>query len=549
MATERARGRLTAAVFVVALLVTVALGLARRSDPARARWSETTWGALDPDADYRRRLLTLALAQIDSHSVELDEFVGGGVGARAVGPFRALEWSAHSVQRAASAPRAHDESELDEAEARFASALEVCSIVASLAAAALVVAASRGTAAPVDLRCAGAALLAAGVVALSPLAVAREQREALTLDACQTMLALLQYAALGFGVRGRERIDAGLGALSGGALGGVALALGAQAWPTLAACALVWIGLAARRPRDGDRRRAWGVLLVALSAVCAFVACRGALDAGDLAPSWTALSLAECTRDPLRWALLAASLLCAWSLGTQRPRTASMTALVASLLVAAPCAFLDERFLAVNHAALALGSGLALLRGSAASRNALVSCVALLALALWPADSSARLTPALEERRGLHETLAELRQRDAAPGAFNHPGAAVDWRVASAPRLAGPIAHRARRPVLAVEFDGRASAAAPALDDALALADLAEFQRFAELNGVRYVLVCRAMVLDRMERGAQRDAQMLARWLDVETERDGWSLVHHVGRWRARDDASELAHVALWQRR
>lgn len=548
MAASNARGRVIAAVLLAALAAVLVLGLARRRDPAHARWSANPWGALDPDADYRRRLLTLALDDIDTYSVEQDEFVGGGVGARAVGALRVMEWIAQTRSSHADDGRGHSEAEFLDAEQRVVRALELGCVLAALAAAALVLAAARSGASRLEWRHAGAALLAAAVVALSPLSVAREQAQSLRADSAQVLLALLQFGALGLAARGRERIDIGLGAFVGGAFGGAALALGAQAWPTLFAVLVAWLALAVRALRAGDRERLWGAFLVALGAKLAFALCLGALEPRDLLPLSTPFERLELSSDPLRWVLLASSSVCAWRLAVRTPRAPLPIALLVALLVAAPAAVFDERFLAVNHAALALGLGLELSRALSQTRSVAACGALVLALAVWPGDSAEPLERALGERQELHAALERLRSLDPAPGAFNHPAAAADWRVASAAALAGPIAHRARRPVFAVEFDGRASDAAGELEAWLALEDLAEFNRQAALRKARYVLVTRSMLSARAALGAQREAKALERWLDPRASLDGWSLVHSAAPVRAQPDAPERSALALWRR-
>ncbi len=548
MAAPNARGCVIAAVMIAALTAVVALGLARRSDPAHARWSSSAWGAIDPDADYRRRLLSLAFEGVDTYSIGRDEFAGGGVGARAIGPLRLFEWAAYSVRSRVDGAREPTESEFLDAEQRVARVLSVGAALAALVAAALVFATARFDGSAAGFRRACGALLAAAITALSPLAVAREQLESLGADALQVLLALLQFGALGFGVRGRERVDIGLGAFAGGAFGGIALALGAQAWPTVAAGLAVWLGLAVRALRAGDRERLWGAFLVALGAKLAFAMCVGALDPTDLLPASRSLAGVELPRDPLRWVLFAASASCIAVQALRRPRTPLQRALLGALSLAAPLALIDERFLAVNHAALAVGLGLELSTSASIVRGLSICGAVLIAFAAWPGESSERLASALEERQDLRTALMRLRSRDPAPGAFNHPASEVDWRVASAPALAGPIAFRARRPVFAVEFERRASVAAAQLEAWLVLEDMAEFNRLAERRRARYVLVYRAMAHQFQARGATRESAAIERWLDPRSAMAGWELVHSAAGPLATRDARELATVALWRR-
>lgn len=538
---------LATVALAAALIAAIGVGLVRRASPAHADFERRPYAALDPDADYRSRLLTLALA--GSTLPDRDAFVDPaedrprGAGARA-----AASWIAALLRSDPSGPPETGGVDPRRAEAWLARALTITSALAAVVGAAL----AASWVPPSVARRMTAAVLAAAVVSLSPLAIAREHSSSLSLHSAHTLLAVLQYAALAFAVRGRERVDVTVGALAAGACGAVAFVLGGEAWPTTAACATVWTALALRARLRSEVGRA--PFIAAIAFLLVFVACRGELVAWELTPPFDGVRRGWSAMPTSRTALTALAALCVALLLFHKRREPLHAALLIGLLLSAALASLDASFSAGGHAAWAVGAGIVGARpwNELPSRVQRVAWLGLFAAALaasvWTGAAPDDVAQARAERDSVHGALAQLREREPAPGSFNHPRAVVEWRVASSPALAGPIAHRARRPTLAIEFEGRFSPSAAVLPELFALEDPVAFTARAQSLSVRYVLVSASIWSDPACASAARAGTLLARLLDPGEDLPGWSLVFESGRWRAPGVDAELALAALWRR-
>jgi len=398
-----------------------------------------------------------------------------------------------------------------------------------------------------------AALVAAGLAALSPLAVATEHFHSLQLHAPQVLLTLGLFASCALAFRAAEPIDVVVGALAAGLFGGLGLAVGLEAWPPIVVAGVVFAILAVRH-RPDPRREALLAPIVFVAVLVAVVsATEGNVAWRDLAPAFdgrargllaepraregfalalwgpAALAIAEDRRDPLRVTVFATTAL-AFVLALVDPRFEPVSSagliLLCAWTAARPWALLDSPW----------------------KRASWLGVPTLLIAALaWPAGSEELTARARAERTALESALEWLRERTASPGPFNHPEGAQDWRVLSAPRMAGSIAQLARRPTLAIEHAHRGSASAAEVAEWFADDDPSALAAQAQLHGARYLVVAAPMLRDpALPESARRADGLLERFLDPGARLPGWSL-EFVSAPEGDVGASERALACVWR--
>jgi hypothetical protein len=550
------RRTLAALLFALALVLVLALGAARRASPAHLELDSRPYAALDPEGDWRRRQVTLAL--VLGRAPSSDAFVEPHSRGLAWPPLLhtgaaiAIAWSLERngpPETGGVTPNA-----IDAALARFA--LVVSVLAATLAAAlagALAPAAKLTPTARARAR-RRAALTAAAVLTLSPLAVAAEHSSAFQAHGLVTLLTLAQLAACAFSFRARERVDTIVGALAAGVFAGASFAAGWESWPVSVACAVAFGLLAVRAPQGARRDAVLSPILYALAALCIASVAIEHVEARELLPAFDGRARGLLAQSLPRLAFVALAAFGGFGVLIDTRRDPFRATLLAGGAVALALALIDARFFAPAHAVLAVALGLGAGRDDASVRSnvqriAFGCAPATLLFALvWRGADDARLERSVLERDAVRAALEELRTTSPAPGPFNHPDGAQLWRVASAPALAGAIAHRARRPTLAAELEHRTSAGARELASWFALEDEARFSESLDQSGARYVVVCAAMLHDPALSGALGARSMLRRLLDPRAAIAGWTCVHSQGGGAADGPVPASTTCAIWRR-
>lgn len=332
------------------------------------------------------------------------------------------------------------------------------------------------------------AIAAAALIALTPTAIAGEALGSLRAQPWIEIASFGALAGIAFALRAREQVDTTLGSMFAGVGSALALLAGFEAWPLPVAILGVLIALALRRPR-AQARDAWRAVTLFTAVTAAIVAI--AEPGGSFA--FAAPDFSGGLQLP-QLAFAGAGLPFAWIALFPRRRDPLHALLLALSFLAFACALFDARFHALVHVSLA--ASVALLVGEEAStsargwnkhaRQALALVVVLGAASAWLRGTP--LEPATKHE--FVDGLRWLRANSSSPGPFNNADAHQEWRVWSAPALAGSIAYHARRPVLAASIGGRSAPREPQL----AVAD--ELLAHLDANGALYVVATPCMLRD-----------------------------------------------------
>jgi hypothetical protein len=508
------------------VVLLLALAIARRTQPQGPTLQRDPYAAFDTDGEWRRR--AVELTALHRQALGPDRFVEAEAqrpawpGLVVTSAALAFTWTATP------SPEWNGADDAGRVEAIVRRWMLVCAL-ASAACGAWIAARLASGAGVARLR---AALVTGGFLALSPWALEREHVERFDPHALLVLLCCAQLGACAFALYARERIDVLAGALVAGAAAGAGLVAGVETWPVAAACGGA-LGLHALREVESRSREAllspvcFVLVLLAVAGVGA-----GPLDARELAPAFDGRARGWLAASPSWIAGVAIAAAAALRLAFERRvdpfQAALLTAGSASFLLA----LVDARFSAPAHAALALAAGSAAAREYAhlpshASRVAWITLWIALALVLF--DLRPAAGSQTREVDDLRAGLTWLRENSVAPGPFNHPAAEQDWRVASAPRLAGPIVRRARRPTVAAEREHAASEAAHALELAFGAESDAEFTRRLDSNGARWIVASSAMQRDEKLCASAASSARVARLLDPQASLAGWRAARAFG--------------------
>jgi len=528
--------RLSGAWMAACVMLLLALALARRTQAHAPLLQLDPYAAFDTDGEWRRRAVALTALHRQplgpDRFVEVDAQRPSWPGLVVTSAALAVTWSADE------APGAIDADATGRVDVVVRRWMLVCAL-ASAACGAWIAARLSSASGAARLR---AALVGGGWLALSPWALSREHVERFDPHALLVLVCCVQLAACAFAVHARERLDRFAGALVAGLAAGTGLVAGVETWPVCAACGMA-LGVHALRQLELPSRDAllapflFVLVLLGVAGVGA-----GPLDARELAPAFDGRTRGWLAAAP-GW-VVGASLAAAAALRLAFERRADpfQAALAAAGAVSFLLALVDARFSAPAHAALALAAGsaaaqeFALMRSHVA-RAAWISLWLALTLALF--DVRPRAGSEASEVEDLHAGLVWLRENSAAPGSFNHPAAEQDWRVASAPRLAGPIVQHAHRPTLAAEREHAASAAARRLEQAFGADTDADFTQRLDSAGARWIVACAALARDENLCAQSAARERVARLLDPLAD---------VAGWRARRAFGEPISCVLWER-
>lgn len=529
----RAVRRAWVAACVVLLL---ALCIARRTQPHAPQLQRDPYAAFDTDGEWRRR--TVALTALHRQALGPDRFVEADA-RRPSWPGLVVTSAALAVAWTSAAPGDWDEVDdsgpVDVVLRRW---MLVCGVAAAGCGAWI---ASRLANGAGDSRL-RAALVAGGWLALSPWALEREHVERFDPHALLVFLCCAQLGACAFALYARERIDLLAGAVAAGVAAGTALVAGAETWPVSAACGLA-LGLHALRQIESRPRDALlAPLLFALVLLGVAGVGAGPLDARELAPAFDGRARGWLAASPVWLACVSIAAAAALRLAFERRADPFQAALVTAGSASFLLALVDARFSAPAHAALALAAGSAAAREygqmpSRVARGAWITLWLVLTLALL--DLRPQSNSLAREVDELRAGMTWLRENSVAPGSTNHPAAEQDWRVASAPRLAGPIVRRARRPTVAAEREHVSSAAGRALEQAFGAESDADFTRRLDASGARWIVVCAAMGRDDNLCASAPARERLARLLDAQASLAGWRVRRALG---------EPISCVLWER-
>lgn len=516
----------------VALLL--ALAVARRAQPAETGLQRDPYASFDTDGEWRRRSVELTALHRQAlgpdRFVELDAQRPAWPGLVVTSAALALAWTTPAP--------ASDADDTERLEASVRRWMIVCALASAACGAWIAARLAHG----VGVARLRAALVAGGWLALSPWALEREHVERFDPHALLVFLCCAQLGACAFALHARQRIDVLAGALVAGAAAGAGLVAGVETWPVAAACGAA-LGLHALRQVASRSREA---LLAPLCFVLVLLAVAGVgagpLDARDLAPAFDGRARGWLAASASWTAGVAIAAAAALRLAFERRADPFQAALVAAGAASFLLALVDARFSAPAHAALALAAGSAAAREyahipSRASRLAWIALWGVLALVLFDVRPRAGAPP--REVDDLRAALAWLRENSVAPGPFNHPAAEQNWRVASAPRLSGVIARRARRPTLAAEREHAASDAARALELVFGAESDAEFTRRLDASGARWIVASAALQRDENLCASAPARERVARLLDPRASLAGW---------RVRRAFGDPPSCVLWER-
>jgi hypothetical protein len=237
------------------------------------------------------------------------------------------------------------------------------------------------------------------------------------------------------------------------------LLAGVEAWPLSLGALGVLFALMARVPRP-QKRDAWRAACLFLLVTCAVVVlAEPGRSLERVLPRFADGVTVE------RIYANAGFALC-WVLLYERRRDPFHAVLLAAGFLAFACALFDARFqvtlqvvLAASISALVADPiGASGASAQRVSRAVLALVLAATAVLPWLVAQPVEIALQREFAGGLRW----LRTGSSSPGPFNSPDAGQDWRVWTAPRLAGSVAYHARRPLVASSV-GSASFG-PALD-------------------------------------------------------------------------------------